>query len=775
MIAPPQDQSQANFLEELAARVRAVERRQSGIEQARLEAQLGVGTPSPLGGSLGGLPLMAQGVGPIDPAVVLQPGAVIGNSFANGAIGNLTPFATSIRPVLIVASLPVLPDSNYPVETVVVLTTTHRLYKNVANVWQPVVDAIDLSGQITSTQITDLAVSTPKLAANAVTAAKIAAGTITASEIAADTITAAQIAAGAINSSELASGAVTTGKLSVGGISGPQSLVPNFSFEDETSPGSLFPANWAAQTLIGAGSGVALDTGAAKHGVRRLLLSVPLTTGKINMESDKFPVVAGENLYMSTWYLGAGGLATNNVYIGMMFYNSAGVQVSYVDLPGGSSLASPSVWTKAEGYITVPANATQATAWVCNQTPNVASNILVYDQVIVQRTAGGVRNPDGSVTIDASGITVVNGKITLQDEFGSTSLVAAGFSNNWATFIASGLYNAALRAGIAGALPVGRTSSLPYWTFTQTTGTPTLTYTAPSGGTNGQVASTLAVVTDVATLTSDAVVCEQLTPYSLRVMAWGANVAGTTTTLTAYIDFYKWDGTLNASSSYVVLSMVGAQTLLRGWYQGPRMLSPAGTATMKVRLVWTAATGVNAGNVLRVDSVTIAREPLPSTIGTAFPTSPVIGDIFTRTDLLYEDYYWDGTRWLSKTIYSIPLGEYATGWPVAATGFPAIVPVPSNSVGTLRDIWLIGWTVVSMVQTTNNGTNFWTVALAGDSAGTFAGSFTTAADTVGVQTVHRNAIAAVAGTGRIYMNVTKTLAPGGLYAPAILEYRKIAT
>lgn len=109
-----------------------------------------------------------------------------------------------------------LPTSNLFDGRVVYLTTADgsnpakKLYRYVTGTgWTAAVPAVDISGTIVGTQISDGAISTDKLAANAVTAGKIAANTITANEIAASAITA----------DELAVGAVTAGKISVTSLS----------------------------------------------------------------------------------------------------------------------------------------------------------------------------------------------------------------------------------------------------------------------------------------------------------------------------------------------------------------------------------------------------------------------------------------------------------------------------------------------------------------------------------------------------------------------------
>lgn len=80
------------------------------------------------------------------------------------------------------------------------------------------ISAAKITGQITTTQITNNAISTAKLAAGAVTANEIAANTITAAKISAGTITATEISSGAITTAKLAAGAVTANELAANSI-----------------------------------------------------------------------------------------------------------------------------------------------------------------------------------------------------------------------------------------------------------------------------------------------------------------------------------------------------------------------------------------------------------------------------------------------------------------------------------------------------------------------------------------------------------------------------
>src|SRR5438045_6564063 len=91
-------------------------------------------------------------------------GAVVPSTFAPGLV-----------PVQIVAVLPPLPDALWPQGYVVFLTTDNKLYRSTGTAWTVAVPTVDLTGQVTSAQITDLAVTTAKIALLAVDTAQIAA------------------------------------------------------------------------------------------------------------------------------------------------------------------------------------------------------------------------------------------------------------------------------------------------------------------------------------------------------------------------------------------------------------------------------------------------------------------------------------------------------------------------------------------------------------------------------------------------------------------------
>ncbi|NKJ04123.1 phage tail protein [Rhizobium sp. SG741] len=171
-------------------------------------------------------------------------GAMVSSQIADAAVTNAklaasaidaTKFASGIRPVEIVSSLPTTGNGE---GRTVYLTTDDKLYRYTGSVWTSATAAGDIAGQIVGTQISDGAISTPKLAAGAVTADRIAANSITAGQIAAGAVSASQIAAGAVTSDKLASNSVSTNKLAVG--SGAN-LLQNSSFTMGTDCWTYLP------------------------------------------------------------------------------------------------------------------------------------------------------------------------------------------------------------------------------------------------------------------------------------------------------------------------------------------------------------------------------------------------------------------------------------------------------------------------------------------------------------------------------------------------------
>lgn len=133
---------------------------------------------------------------------------------------DLTSFFSGLRPVRIVAALP---ESGDLAGDIVLLTTDSKLYRWTGSAWTVAVPTSDLTGQIQTAQIANLAVTaaqigaaaveTAKLANEAVTEAILAAGAVTETKIEDDAITTPKIVAGAIVAEKIATNAVTADKI----------------------------------------------------------------------------------------------------------------------------------------------------------------------------------------------------------------------------------------------------------------------------------------------------------------------------------------------------------------------------------------------------------------------------------------------------------------------------------------------------------------------------------------------------------------------------------
>ena len=190
--------------------------------------------------------------------------------------------------------------------------------------------------------------------------------------------------------------------------------------------------------------------------------------------------------------------------------------------------------------------------------------------------------------------------------------------------------------------------------------------------------------------------------------------------------------------------------------------SAAPTFVPAIQVHALTADGSTQGRVSLVDSGI-------STGGTAFPTTPATDEQYFRTDLDMWAVY-DGTRWLSTEIFvAYGVMQAVIPWAVSGNLIRFGLWQPTYSVYLLE---LRGSTTV---VTTNDGSNYWTVTLKKGSDNSTIGSFTTAADTVAVDTDHLLSVNAVSTEKHVYISGDKTSAPGDLYPFLHLTYRLVLT
>ncbi|MEM4406671.1 MAG: phage tail protein, partial [Candidatus Methanomethylicaceae archaeon] len=189
--------------------------------------------------------------------------AVESTKIAAGAV-SLTKFASSLRPIQVVSSLPSLPHSDYPQGAVVFLTTENKLYRSTGTTWVASVPTTDLSGQITETQIANDSISTPKIKSNAIEGYHIKSNSISSAHIQSDAIEAGHIKAGAVGTDELAAEAVTAQKIKAGEVYASKLNVAQIFVEALTvsnnSPSSGY-VSWTSHTIYYQGTGYSISSG----------------------------------------------------------------------------------------------------------------------------------------------------------------------------------------------------------------------------------------------------------------------------------------------------------------------------------------------------------------------------------------------------------------------------------------------------------------------------------------------------------------------------------
>lgn len=123
-------------------------------------------------------------------------------------------FAAGLTPIQQVSSLGSAIQGTVANPAYAVLDTNGLLYKSTGSGWSTVVNTTDLTGQISTTQITDGSVTTPKVAALNIVASLIASANIQARHMDVDSVTAGTVDVGAIQATnEIVNNILVTGQL----------------------------------------------------------------------------------------------------------------------------------------------------------------------------------------------------------------------------------------------------------------------------------------------------------------------------------------------------------------------------------------------------------------------------------------------------------------------------------------------------------------------------------------------------------------------------------
>jgi hypothetical protein len=304
-------------------------------------------------------------------------------NIADGAI-TLAKYASGTRPIQLVSVLPTLPDADYPPnEAVVLCAADGKLWRNAAGAWTNALPTTDLTGQITTTQITNEAVTTAQIKANTIVGGNIASQTITGGLIAANQIAAGHMVAGTITANEIASDTITAKNLVVSDRSN-MVLNPDFAGGDST--------HWG---LSGAGTEVLAKDASGVPAGCPMEYCMALVVENANMSTFWYYPDAGEVLYCSLYAaLGSGTAANVGAYIYVVHQNDS---VTGVGFTGTDLAGSDEPWQIMEGQATLPSTVKKVGIVVQRGAGTAKAYVT---NVKVRRAAHANLIVDGAITTD---------------------------------------------------------------------------------------------------------------------------------------------------------------------------------------------------------------------------------------------------------------------------------------------------------------------------------------------------------------------------------------
>jgi hypothetical protein len=383
-------------------------------------------------------------------------------------------------------------------------------------------------------------------------------------------------------------------------------------------------------------------------------------------------------------------------------------------------------------------------------------------------------NGPATVTVDSTGLTVANGALTIQDEFGKTVLVSNGFAGSWGSFVSLGLYNGNFAAGTPGAVPNGRTAALPYWTvsdFTGTTGTKTLV----SSGGNRYMEFGFAALADIPKMVSDGIPVQPGMSYQPSYALSFVRSAGSLL-VTVAVDVYDADLALLTTLTIDQVS-VAVTTALNGYIASPVQM-PAGAKYATLVMIFEESSH-NSANKIRLWSAGLLQSDQSAV--TVMPPFPATGVRVWRSDLSME-FFYDGTRWLSTTLYNMAVPNNDNGGPFPIAASAVIGRFVHPGLAPALDVYWVSQATSFFVSggTALSGSHKWVVTLDkvdSASANTAIATLNIASGASSVWRTDVTALGVVNDEATYYTYraaATKTGTPGPLYYESQLLYRLVA-
>lgn len=222
-------------------------------------------------------PILAGQIGSVTASTIIGP--IVGAQLTDRILDTLRLVASDISVVRRLAALPALPNTDYPLGSLVILTTTKVLYQNQASVWTVVTASSSISGMLTAN---DIASVNANIISGLIVATQIS--SVNASTLV-GTITASQI--GSVNASTIQGGITNSQITSVnasaitGGISASQITSVNASAITGSISSTQIGSVNATTITLGSLSAIAYTIGSGLN--QTTINSSGLTVGNLTI------------------------------------------------------------------------------------------------------------------------------------------------------------------------------------------------------------------------------------------------------------------------------------------------------------------------------------------------------------------------------------------------------------------------------------------------------------------------------------------------------------
>lgn len=193
------------------------------------------------------------------------------------------------------------------------------------------------------------------------------------------------------------------------------------------------------------------------------------------------------------------------------------------------------------------------------------------------------------------------------------------------------------------------------------------------------------------------------------------------------------------------------------------LLNPAGASQLE------ALNALLGSELPLLRAAVAAAGAEPDLAGASWPATPAAGQLRFRTDLGLLCYY-DGTRWLTATLYELSIPLHMT-LPVVDTGAASIFGFVASSPAYARHV--LGCRVSFYVQNTNNSSNYWTITAQDSSNGNTFGSGTTGSIAANVWGSIDIISSGYTSSAVLQLTMKDTGSPGAIYVSAVLRYRLV--